>query len=196
MAETDFITNAPDPFDLSRLRLPDDDENDLGVQELLVSVPYRKPSKEQFFRVHPDQAYRCTAGLVELKESDGEAYWVDKDLWPQLVDEPTFGKRLVVTTVNEPGLVFLWGLRLPGPDGKVPDWVSIPLEAAKSAEKAWTKLYWDQGQKKHRIRVAKGIPTEPAWPSQPLNELVRLAFKDRVITTLDHPVLARLRGDM
>ncbi len=46
---------SPDPFDVARLRLPADDA-DLGVRELLVSVPYRKPSKETFFRVHPDPA--------------------------------------------------------------------------------------------------------------------------------------------
>src|SRR5262249_54241167 len=44
-------TSAPDPFDVGRLRLPADDDAALGVQELLVTIPYRKPSKEQFIRV-------------------------------------------------------------------------------------------------------------------------------------------------
>lgn len=194
MAESIFPGETPDPFDLSRLRLPDDEEGALGVHELLVSVPFRKPSKEDFIRVHPE--LRCTAGLIELKESDGESFWVDPSLWPHLADEPTFGRRMVVTAVNTRGLLFVWGLKLPGPDGKVPDWVSIPLEAAKSAETTWTKLYWDQGQRRHRIKVAKGIPSEPKWPDRPFGELVRLAFKDRVITTLEHPVLKGLRGEM
>src|SRR4051812_19924610 len=83
----------PDPFDVERLRLAGDDDADLGVRELLVSIPYRKPSKEAFFRVHPDPAFRCTGGLIELKDDDSESYWVDRSIWPHLADEPTFGKR-------------------------------------------------------------------------------------------------------
>ena len=107
----------------------------------------------------------------------------------------TFGKRLVVTAVTRQGAPFLWGLRLPGPEARVPDWVSVPLEAAKAAEGAWAKMFWDQSQRKHRIKVATGIADEPVWPDQPCAEQLRLAFKDRVVTSLDHSVLAQLRGE-
>ncbi|HJZ53633.1 MAG TPA: hypothetical protein VKE74_01665 [Gemmataceae bacterium] len=189
-------TSAPDPFDVGRLRLPADDDAALGVRELLVTIPYRKPSKEQFIRVHPDPAFRCTGGLIELKDDDSESYWVDPSLWPYLADEPTFGRRLVVTAVTRQGAVFLWGLRLPGTDGKTPDWVTIPLEAAKAAESRWVKLFWDQSQRRHRIKVSEHLADEPQWPTQTFPELLRLAFKDRVITTPDHPVLKRLRGEV
>jgi hypothetical protein len=43
---------------------------------------------------------------------------------------------------------------------------------------------------------ATGDLPEPKWPEQPLQELLRIAFKDRFITTLDHPVLQRLRGEV
>src|SRR4051812_37135989 len=82
------VAAPPDPFDVERLRLPADDDAALGVRELLVSLPYRKPSKEAFFRVHPDPAFRCTGGLIELKDDDSESYWVDPSLWPHLADEP------------------------------------------------------------------------------------------------------------
>jgi hypothetical protein len=36
---------------------------------------------------------------------------------------------------------------------------------------------------------------EPDWPNVPFNELLRVAFKGKVIDTLDHPVLKRLRGE-
>ena len=186
---------APDPFDVARLRLEPDDDAALGVRELLVTVPYRKPSKEQFVRVHRDAAYRCTGGLIELKDDDSESYWVDPALWPYLADEPTFGKRLVLTAITRQGSLFLWGLRLPGTDGKMPDWVTIPLEAAKNAETRWTKIFWDQSQRKHRIKVSEHIADEPNWPEHPFPELLRLAFKDRVVSTLDHPILMRLRGE-
>ncbi|QDU21261.1 hypothetical protein [Urbifossiella limnaea] len=186
----------PDPFDVTRLALPDDSDADLGVRELLVSVPFRKPSKEQFFRVHPDPAYRCVGGLIELKDDDAESFWVDRSLWPALADEPTFTRRQVVTAVTRGGLVFVWGLRMPGPDGKIPDWVSIPQEAARVAAGQWTKLYWDQTQRRHRIRVSEHMTDAPTWPELPFPELLRLAFKDRTVTSLEHPVLKKLRGEV
>src|SRR5262249_29485233 len=109
---------APDPFDVARLRLPEDADADFGVKELLVAVPYRKPSKESFIRVDPSPDYRAVGGLIGLKEDDTESFWVDRDLWPLLADEPTFGRRQIFTCVTRAGLVFLWGCRLPGPDGK------------------------------------------------------------------------------
>jgi len=43
-------------------------------------------------------------------------------------------------------------------------------------------------------------PTEtvpPNWGELPsLNEILRLAFKDHLIDTADHPVLKRLRGEI
>ncbi len=189
-------TGTPDPFDVDRLRLPANDDESLGVRELLVSIPYRKPSKEQFVRVHPDPAFRCNGGLIELKDDDSESYWVDRSLWPHLGDEPTFGCRLVVTAMTRQGCPFIWGLRLPATENKVPDWVSIPLEAAKAAETKWTKLYWDQAQRRHRIKVSDYLADEPQWPTQAFSELLRLAFKDRVVTSLDHPILKRLRGEV
>jgi hypothetical protein len=185
----------PDPFDITRLRLPPDDDAALGVRELVVSIPYRKPSKETFFRVRTGPEYRCTGGLVELKDDDTESFWVDPAVWPHLADEPTFGRRLVVVAMTRQGAPFLWGLRLPGTDGKTPPWVEIPLEAAKTAESKWTKLYWDQAQRRHRVKVSDHIDDEPRWPEQTLAELLRLAFKDNVITTPDHTVLKRLRGE-
>jgi hypothetical protein len=36
---------------------------------------------------------------------------------------------------------------------------------------------------------------EPEWPDLPFNEILRIAFKGRVIETLDHATLKRLRGE-
>jgi hypothetical protein len=35
---------------------------------------------------------------------------------------------------------------------------------------------------------------EPVWPEEPFNELLRIAFRDRIISSPDHPVVKRLRG--
>jgi hypothetical protein len=42
---------------------------------------------------------------------------------------------------------------------------------------------------------ATGQLGEPEWPTVPFRELLRVAFKDRLIDRADHPVLRRLRGE-
>jgi hypothetical protein len=68
------------------------------------------------------------------------------------------------------------------------------LMAAKTAESKWTRRFWVQQTKSHKILAAEGNG-EPVWPNLTLQRLIELAFKDRYITRLDHPVLKRLRGD-
>ena len=38
-------------------------------------------------------------------------------LWPELATEATFSPRTFFTAINRQGVVFLWPIRLPGPDG-------------------------------------------------------------------------------
>jgi hypothetical protein len=46
----------------------------------------------------------------------------------------------------------------------------------------------------YEMFVAESAMSEPTWPEVTYQELIRLAFRDRLITTLDHPVIKRLRG--
>ena len=126
---------APDPFDLERLRQPQDFENAIGVRKALLSVPVRKPSKETFVRVHPSPDFRVQAGIIELKETR-EIFWVTQELWPQLTGEPTFGPRLLVTAITRQGDLFLWPIRPSGNDGKSDSWNASAFEAAQRAKRA------------------------------------------------------------
>ena len=38
--------------------------------------------------------------------------------------------------------------------------------------------------------------SEPEWPNLSFHEILKVAFKDHFINSLDHPVLRRLRGDI
>ena len=60
-------STIPDPFgDLSALRLDQSYAETAGVKKLLTTVPVRKPSRQDFVRVHPDPAYRLTpAATIE-----------------------------------------------------------------------------------------------------------------------------------
>ena len=44
----------PDPFNPDNLRLSQSFAETVGVKKLLTTVPVRKPSPQDFVRVHPD----------------------------------------------------------------------------------------------------------------------------------------------
>jgi uncharacterized protein YbdZ (MbtH family) len=192
-ADTTATTAAADPFDLASLRLGQNFNETVGVKKLLRTVPVRKPSKQDFVRVHPDPAYRENFAVIELKEDRGEEYLVAggglaAELAPEIVNKTLF------TMINRQNVVSLWPVRLPGPDGKEMDWHRSAREAAEEAMTKWLRVTANMSLGAYDMIVAEGITSQPVWPEVSFQELIRIAFKDRLITSLDHPVIKRLRG--
>jgi hypothetical protein len=186
---------TPDPFDPGRLRLSVDFAATLGVKKALLTVPVRKPAKEWFIQVHPDESYRLQTAVLELKE-DREIYLVDPALWPELATESTFSPRALFTSITRQGVVFLWPVRLPGPDGRLDEWNRSALDAATMAQGQWVRVAANMHLGAYEVFKASPDLPAPEWPEVPFAELLRVAFKDRFLTSLDHPVLRRLRGEI
>jgi hypothetical protein len=51
-----------DPFDLTKLTLSQDFIETAGVKRLVLTVPTRKPSPQEFLRVHPKPRFPGSAG--------------------------------------------------------------------------------------------------------------------------------------
>ena len=184
----------PDPFDLVALRQSQDFLTTLDVKEALLTVPVRKPAKEWWVRTHPSQDFRINAAVLELKEEQ-ETYWVTPTLWPGLSTESTFSPRALITAINRQKVVFIWPIRIPGEDGRLDEWSRSALEAAEMAQHNWVRVQANMGLKAYQVAEAED-QSEPDWPTQTFDELLRIAFKDRLIESLDHPVLKRLRGEV
>jgi hypothetical protein len=60
-------------------------------------VPVRKPHRQELVRVHPDEAYRIQAAVIELKD-DREVYLVIGPVAGQLPGETT--PVILYTTVT------------------------------------------------------------------------------------------------
>src|SRR5262245_15111601 len=185
---------APDPFDPASLRLSPDVSAGLGVRKALLTVPVRKPDKAWWIRAHPDPAYRLETAVIELKE-DRETYLVAPALWPDLATESTLSPRALVTTINRQGVLFLWPIKLPGPDGRLDEWSRTALDAADRAAEGWVRVQANMSRGAYDVwETAAAIP-DPDWPETPFRELLHTAFRDRYIDRPDHPVLKRLRGE-
>jgi hypothetical protein len=46
------------------------------------------------------------------------------------------------------------------------------------------------------VYKAPNVSDEAVWPELSFREVLNLAFKDRLITSLDHPIVKRLRGEI
>jgi hypothetical protein len=184
-------TGAPNPFDPARYRLDQDNFSDLGITEEVAHVPVTAPRPDWWVRTHASEEYHLTMGLVEMK-TQRELYLVDKDLWPRLRTEPLFHYRALYLGVNTECQPFIWPVRLPDSGGRQQPWVTIPCQAVELAKTNWIRIFWDPETRQHKIRKTDGDYAEPKWPRLSFSELLAIAFKDRIISDVDHPVLQKL----
>lgn len=185
----------PDPFDPASLRLTGDMTASLGVKKALLTVPTRKPDKAWWVRVHPNAEYSLTTAVIELKE-EREVYLTAPHLWQELSTEATFSPRALFTAITRQGVLFLWPIRMPGPDGKVDEWSRSALEAARMAQAGWCRVTANMALGSYEVFQATAPIPDPEWPETSFKDLLRVAFKDRRIDSMDHPVLRKLRGEV
>src|SRR6516165_6128059 len=122
-------TWAPvDPFDLDSLRLSQAFADMIGVKKLLTTVPCRKPNPQDFVRVHSDPSYRLDVLTIELRD-DRETYLVRPAIAPELIGETV--RKTLFTAINRQGVVFLWPVTIPPPDGKQLEWWRSLREGAE-----------------------------------------------------------------
>jgi hypothetical protein len=182
---------APDPFDLRNLRLSQDFVETAGVKKLLTTVPVHKPNRQDFVRVHPSPDYRMNAPMIELK-AEREEYVITRPLLQDLAGE--FACKTLFTAINRQRVVFLWPVRLPDPDGRPMEWWRSAREAAELAMVQWVRVKPNMNLGAYEMAAPGSVMSEPEWPDVPFQEIIRLAFRDRLIDRLDHPVIKRLRG--
>jgi hypothetical protein len=194
---TDSINNsnnAPNPFDPTALRLDQSFADTIGVKKLLTTVPARKPNRQDFVRVHPDPQYRLTpAAIIEVKE-DREVYLVTPSLAQSLPGE--FSVVTLYLAINRQGVLSVWPVKLPGPDGKHNEWHRSAAEGAERAMGAWVRVTANMSLGAYEIREATGELPDPEWPAYSFEEILRVAFRDRIVDRADHPLLQRLRGEL
>ena len=181
-----------DPFDLANLRLSQSFTETAGVKKLTTTVPVRKPNKQDWVRVHPDPDMRGDFPIIELKDDRGEEYMVAGPLVGELVGE--FRSKTLYTTINRQGVLSLWPVPLPEPDGREMEWHRSAREAAALATGQWIRCRANLSLGAYEIFQAESCMSNPKWPDLSFQEIIRIAFRDRLIASMDHPVIKRLRG--
>ncbi len=179
--------------DLDALKVRDVEEAAGLVEGVRTYVPVRKPSREQFFRIHPGPEYQLRSLVLELKE-EGETLFISPTLQNALLGEKCVGQRILRLGVTRQGVAFIWPVRPPMAD-RADAWASTALDAIAHAERRWTRMTADMALGGYRIAVA-AVDDEPTWPTESFGELLKIAFKNSIVDSLDHPTLRRLRGEV
>lgn len=177
-------------FDPKRLRLSQDFGKVTTTPKVLTSVPVTKPSGLQWVRVRPEPDFCVNVAIIDLKDS--RPHLVVPEMLSEISSEVTC--VTLFTAITRENNVFLWPVRLPGPDGRPNAWNDTLREAALAAMQTWVRVKSNLALGCYEFRVAPGAQAEPQWPDLDFGKLLGIAFKNRVIDALDHPVLQRLQG--
>ncbi len=181
-------TNGPD---LKSLRLPANYGATLGVKKLLTNVLVGKPKKPQFFRTHISDAMTFAGMLSENKESR-ECYLV----LPEVAQEISELVRPVMlhAAIDRQNNVSLIPVPLPGEDGTRNPWHESLAQAVEHAKLKWIRITANMHAGGYDVYEAEGELPEPEWPAHDIDALVQVAFRGKIITSLDHPVVQSLLG--
>jgi len=181
-----------DPFSPENLRINVDLLKGGAVRKLITTIPVRKPKKQEFVRVHPEPQYRLQAALVEV-EVDRETYIVSLVAFVEL--RPTeyyLTNRFVGITLQE--VLFIWPVKVPEPDGRKNDWHISGQIAAEHAMKDWVNVTANMSLGAYVTSLPASKHPEPHWPDLSLQEMLKIAFRDRIIDSPEHLAIKKLRG--
>jgi hypothetical protein len=169
---------------LEALRIEPDEDDEETSEEVLSTIPIRRPGKRAF-RAHPDDKYQFEAFILENVKEKTSHYIlppVGKVLLTKAIE--SLKHVLLVLCINKSGKMFFWPIPA---KGKFRD---SGLRAVDLARTAWIKAVGDLEQNGYQIhKMLQSDYDEPAWRTEmpSVEELLELAFPADIIDREDHP---------
>jgi hypothetical protein len=177
--------------DINALRLPQNFGQTLGVKKLLTNIPVGKPRSDLFFRVNPDPLLEFKT-LIYTDKSTRDTYAVSFDLGDAFGN---LAKPVVLhLAVDRRGNPYLIPVILPNESGNRNSWHDSLDQAVNAAKDQWVRISANLSAGVYDVRVAAETLAQPDWPEQSMEQLVAIAFRGKVINSVDHPVIQGLDG--
>ncbi len=177
--------------DLNTLRLPANYGATLGVKKLLTNIPVTKPKKAQFFRVHAADDMTFNAMILEQKESR-ETYVVLPDVAQHLSE--LVRPVQIHAAIDRQNNVLLIPVPLPGEDGTRNPWHESLAQAVDLAKSKWLRISANMHTGGYDVFQAEASLPDPEWPEHTMDDLIQVAFRGKIITSLEHAVVQSLLG--
>ena len=176
---------------LQALRLPANYGTTLGVKKLLTNVPVGKPKKPQFFRTHINSEMTFAAMLLEQKESR-ESYVVVPEVANQISE--LVRPVQLHAAIDRQNNVFLIPVQLPNESGSRNPWHESLAQSVEHAKLNWIRIAANMHAGGYDVYEAEAALPQPEWPEHDIDALVQVAFRGKIITSLEHPVVQSLLG--
>jgi hypothetical protein len=182
-----------EPTNIWDYRVAEDYDELFGAEEL-EDIPVLAPEQAPWFCAHPE--FRAVLAAVEDgtgPPGPGGLYIVYRSLWGPLNDTlPRFGPWLLVFCQTLAAQNFLLRVWLPPNHYPTDDRTRAELRLAELARHTWVRLRHDPETGRCWTERLTGFSPEPVWNDLLFEEVVHAAFRERTVTSLDHPVLKRL----
>ncbi len=176
-------------FELKNIELPQDYKEQIS-KVVTTRIPIRKPNKQWYFRAHRDNYVECM--ILEVDDRN-ETYFVVGHLIPQLQDECKHVKLHQCITKN--GTLFFWPVPIQDPNGRINSWNQSARDAVEVSMETWIRMVSNQESQSYLRHEALAAWDEPDWPEMDLEQIMEKVTHDRLIKSLDHPILKELRGE-
>ena len=173
------------------LRLPQNFGQTLGVKKVLTTVPVGKPPKDRFFRTHQSPDWVYPTFVLEDKVV-GETYLVSEEVASVLGSLVRPVELYLI--IDRQDNVSLVPVPLPGPNGVRNRWHESLLFAVMRAKTIWLRISANKTLGGYEPFEPIAELPEPTWPVTSLDELLDIAFRGRVLETVDHPVVQEKLG--
>ena len=180
-------TNPP----FSSLRLSQNFGQALGVKKVLTVVPVAKPSKDRFFRTHESPNWVYPAWILENKATS-ESFILSGEVASIL--SGLVRPVELYTAIDRQNNVFFIPVPLPGPNGVRNPWHESRLQAVMRAKFVWIRITSNNDVGGYDIYEAAAKLPDPIWPDLQMDDLLAIAFRGRIITDPDHPVVLEMLG--
>jgi hypothetical protein len=181
------VASPMENFDFDALSLPQDFDAHVGAKPVLTAIEVRRPTKFEWVRTHPSPAFQRLLGLVEVPSG---TYVVHQNLAPML--GRVVEAKLLVATITTHGVLLLWPLRQPAPDGRTDKYMTSENQAAARARDRWMRIASNQHARAYDVLEATAKMREPEWPELDFAAWLQLAFNGRVVASPDHPLMREL----
>ncbi len=184
-----------DPFDPKNYRTPQDRRLNPNVDSgsyLPQTIEARKPKKSWFFRVHASADYRVELPIYtdDVKRRQDNIYLFSPGLKVPAEIRDLVRDTLVAAAVTSEGIPFLYTLTVADNS-----WYDSGVEIIRLATEEWVRQTADSAGGFYTITRPIAELGEPHFPDIPFRTYLERAFNKRVISSLDDPLIKKLRGD-
>lgn len=187
------LVNSSKP-DFSRFRLSQDFAALSGVEQIQRTILVGRPKKTQFVRTRTGSENQLVTSVLEHGDQR-EIYLVEPHLCSSRELISVVIPTVLRIAVTLEGVEFIWPLRLPDPE-RPNRWHVAAFEGAKVAEERWLRRVANMPVGTYDVFAAKDDLGAPRFSELLLDDLLEHAFKDRIISSPEHPVLRALRGEV